>query len=51
MMTMKMVNIIVILIIIIKKEFLVEHELFSTMPRVKPNPNYYDSQESYVALK
>ena len=38
-----------ILIIIIKKEILVEHELFSTIPSIEPNPNYFDSQESYVA--
>ena len=53
MMTIKMMNIIMILIIIIKKEILVEHELFSTVPSNtgKPNPHYFDSQESYVALK
>ena len=46
-----MINIIMILIIIItKKEFLVEHELFSTMPSIEPNPHYFDSQESYVTL-
>ena len=39
-----------ILIIIIKKETLVEHELFSIIPSTKPNPHYFDSQESYVAL-
>ena len=50
MMTMKMINIIMILIIITKKEILVEHELFSTVPSNKPNPHYFDSQESYVAL-
>ena len=51
MMTMKMMNIIMILIIIIKKEVLVEHELLSTIPSTKPNPHYFDSQESLVALK
>ena len=46
-----MMNIIMILIIIIiKKEILVEHELFSTKPSTKPNAHYFDSQESYVAL-
>ena len=45
---MKMMNIIMILIIIIKKEILVEHELFSTIPSIKTNPNYFESQESYV---
>ena len=45
------INIIMILIIIItKKEILVEHELFSTIPSTKPNPHYIDSQDSYVAL-
>ena len=50
MMTMEMINIIMILIIITKKEIFVEHELFSTVPSNKPNPHYFDSQESYVAL-
>ena len=51
MITMEMINIIMILIIIItKKEILVEHELFSIIPSTKPNPHYFDSQESYVAL-
>ena len=44
--TMKMMNIIMILvIIIIKKDILVEHELFSTIPSIEPNPHYVDSQE------
>ena len=38
------------MMIIIKKEILVEHELLSTIPIIKPNPHYFDSQESYVAL-
>ena len=46
-----MINIIMILIIIIKKEILVEHELFSTIPSTKPNPHNFESQESFVALK
>ena len=40
----------ILIIIITKKEILVEHELFSTIPSTKPNPHYFDSQESYVAL-
>ena len=51
MITMTMINIIMILIIIItKKEILVAYELFSTIPSVKPNPHYFDNQESYLAL-
>ena len=46
-----MINIIMILIIIIKKEILVEHELFSTIASTKSNPHNFDSQESFVALK
>ena len=46
----KMINIIMILIIIIKKEILVEHELLSTIPSTKPNSHNFDSQESFVAL-
>ena len=45
--TMQKMNIIMILIIIIiKKDILVEHELFSTIPSIGPNPHYFDSQES-----
>ena len=50
MMTMKMINIIMIQIINIKKEVLVDQELLSTIPSIKPNPHYFDSQESFVAL-
>ena len=52
MITMKMIDIIImiLIIIIIMKEILVEHELFSIVLSNKPNPHYFDSQESYVAL-
>ena len=47
---MKMMNIIMILIIIIKKEISVEDELFSIIPSIKPNSHYCNSQESFVGL-
>ena len=51
MITLKRMNIIMILIIIIiKKDISVEHELFSTIPSIEPNPHYFDRRESYVAL-